>query len=70
MLTAKTVARGARYASTPRPNVAIVKLAYQTPDNPVCVTTYDDEGYLRDCLDSFLQTFRDFERLLVDDCSK
>lgn len=37
----------------------------------ICVPTYNGERHLRDCLDGLLgQTFRDFELLLVDDCSR
>lgn len=40
------------------------------PRISVCVPTYNGERYLRPCLDSILhQTFKDFELLLVDDCS-
>ena len=36
----------------------------------VCIPTYNGEKYLKECLDSVIvQTFSDFEILIVDDCS-
>ena len=40
------------------------------PSVSVCIPTYNGERYLRECLESILlQTRRDFEVLIVDDCS-
>ena len=36
----------------------------------VCLTAYNEEQHLFECIDSLLQqTFRDFEIVLIDDCS-
>lgn len=40
------------------------------PRITVLMTTYNGEAYLRECIDSVLsQTYRDFEFLIIDDCS-
>ena len=41
-----------------------------TPTLSVIVANYNNEGYIRDCLDSVLsQTYKDLEILVCDDCS-
>lgn len=40
------------------------------PKVTVLMTTYNGERYLKECIDSVLgQTFKDFEFLIIDDCS-
>src|SRR3989338_5377469 len=40
------------------------------PKVTVLMTVYNGERYLRECMDSVLnQTFKDFEFLIIDDCS-
>jgi glycosyltransferase involved in cell wall biosynthesis len=40
------------------------------PRISVCIPTYNGEKFLRECIESVLeQTFRDFEVVVVDDCS-
>lgn len=50
---------------------AFVAVDSPAPMVSICVPTYNGARYLDDCLKGiFAQTFKDFEVLIVDDCSK